>query len=62
MKRIEGYVVMYVASDKTYTAVFPTKKNAKGFRDAILNDVEKVTMSEEPLLLTNNSNVKFYCK
>lgn len=62
MKRIEGYVVMYVASDRTYTAVFPTKKNAKGFRDAISKDVEKVTMSEEPLLLTNNANVKLYDK
>ena len=62
MKRIEGYVVMYVVVDKTYTAVFPSKKNARGFKNAIVKDVEKVTMSEESLLLTNNDNIRFYCK
>lgn len=57
-KNFEGYVVMYKVSDKTYTTIFPLKKSAKNFLTAIRKDVDECIMSEEPLIVTNNGNVK----
>lgn len=54
----EGFIVMAKISGKQETFIFPTKRKAKGFFDAIKDSCDECVISQDKVMISVDSKVR----
>jgi hypothetical protein len=54
----EGYIVMARINGRKESFIFPTKRNAQGFFNAIKDSCDECIISQERVLISDDSNVR----
>lgn len=54
----EGFIVMAKISGRQETFIFPTKRKAKGFFDAIKDSCEECAISQEKVIVSSDSKIR----
>jgi len=54
----EGFIVMAKISGRQETFIFPTKRKAKGFFDAIKESCDECIISQDKVIVSSDSQIR----